>query len=240
MRAENFMSTLPSVLAEDENLAALAASVSEALGKRAEEITLAGIYTRISELPEPLLDILAHDFKVDWWDWSLTTEEKRKTLARAWYVYRHMATPAAIAAALTAVYADTVCEEWFEYGGERYHFRLSMTIPEEDIKSTKHDRVLALMRFYKNLRSVLDNILYTVETPMDTVLWADSHVGRGFMSTVLPEIGVKNTGAGTARILVESLETDENTAKVEVLNLQLEGDAVKVQVREIGSTPRNL
>ena len=35
------------------------------------------IYTRIDELPEWLLDILARDFAVDWYDRSYTLEEKK-------------------------------------------------------------------------------------------------------------------------------------------------------------------
>lgn len=188
MNADNFMLSLPAVLAEDENLNALARSISLTLESRIREIERINIYARIDELPEDLLDILAHDFKVDWWDYSLTLREKRETLKQSWYVHRHMATPSAVTAALSAIYSETECTEWFEYGGKPYHFRLAMTLPAEDILSTKHEKVLALLRFYKNLRSVLDYILYIVKTPIDYTLAVDSHVGRGMMSTVLPEI----------------------------------------------------
>lgn len=188
MNADNFMLSLPAVLAEDKNLNALARSISLTLESRIREIERINIYARIDELPEDLLDILAHDFKVDWWDYSLTLREKRETLKQSWYVHRHMATPSAVTAALSAIYSETECTEWFEYGGEPYHFRLAMTLPAEDILSTKHEKVLALLRFYKNLRSVLDYILYIVKTPIDYTLAVDSHVGHGMMSTVLPEI----------------------------------------------------
>lgn len=223
MHRENFISTLPSVLAEDENLAALAASVADALEERVREIELAGIYTRIDSLPEELLDILAYDFKVDWWDWALTLPEKRETLKRSWYVHRHMATPAAVTTALTAIYAETECMEWFEYGGEPYHFRLAMTIQAEDILSTKHEAVLALLRFYKNLRSVLDHILYIVSTPMEFVLPIGSHVGHGMMSTTLPEIPF-DYGFTDRAIPVPGQMTMTET----ILPAALEGEEVRV------------
>jgi phage tail P2-like protein len=188
MNADNFMLSLPAVLAEDENLNALARSISATLEARVKEIERINIYARIDELPEDLLDILAYDFKVDWWDYSLTLTEKRKTLKRSWYVHKHMATPSAVTAALSAIYSETECEEWYEYGGEPYHYRLEMTLPAEEIQSTKHEKVLALLRFYKNLRSVLDRILYIVKTPIQHTLPVDSHVGHGMMSTGLPEI----------------------------------------------------
>lgn len=45
---------------------------------RQDEIDSLRIYTRIDELPEWLLDILARDFAVDWYDRSYTLEEKEK------------------------------------------------------------------------------------------------------------------------------------------------------------------
>ena len=47
---------------------ALATSIADVLAARPEEIRKIQIYTLIDELPEELLDILAYDFKVDWWD----------------------------------------------------------------------------------------------------------------------------------------------------------------------------
>lgn len=185
---ENILDSLPAVLADDENTLALAEAVADALGTQNDEITKCSIYPRIDELDEDLLDILAYDFHVDWWDYSLTLEEKRRTLKDSWYVHKHMATPSAVATALSAIYSATRCEEWFDYGGRPYHFRLEMVLDAEDVGSTKHENVLALLRFYKNLRSVLDYILYVVETPIEHVLGIGSHVGNGYMETVLPEI----------------------------------------------------
>ena len=72
LTAENLLRALPEVLRNDESMAALAASVAQVLARRPEEIQRLAIYPRIDELPEELLDILAYDFKVDWWDADYT------------------------------------------------------------------------------------------------------------------------------------------------------------------------
>ena len=54
----NLLANLPPVLAADESMAALAASIAQALAKRPEEIRTLSIYSRIDELPEELLDDL--------------------------------------------------------------------------------------------------------------------------------------------------------------------------------------
>ncbi|NCE66053.1 phage tail protein I, partial [Pseudoflavonifractor sp. 524-17] len=59
---------------------ALAQAIAELLARRKEEIDRLLIYPAIDRLDEPLLDILARDFKVDWWDADYSVEEKRRTL----------------------------------------------------------------------------------------------------------------------------------------------------------------
>jgi len=63
--AENLLASLPRVLQEDKSMQALAAAVAEVLAGRSVEIDDLRIYSRIDELAEEMLDILAHDFKVD-------------------------------------------------------------------------------------------------------------------------------------------------------------------------------
>ena len=61
---ENLLASLPAVLANDDNMAALAAAVAEVLANRVDEIGRVDIYSQIDQLPNELLDILAYDFKV--------------------------------------------------------------------------------------------------------------------------------------------------------------------------------
>ena len=78
---ENMMAALPKALREDPSMVALADAIAGVLEARREEIDRLRIYPAIDRLDEQLLDILAHDFKVDWWDPEYSLEEKRRTLA---------------------------------------------------------------------------------------------------------------------------------------------------------------
>lgn len=160
LTAENLLRALPQVLRNDEGMAALAAAIAETLSGRVGEIENLRIYSRIDELPEDLLDILAYDFKVDWWDGDYTLEEKRKTLRDSWRVHRMLGTKAAVETAISAIYPDTKVTEWWEYGGEPYHFKLRLDATYENVDQEKHWRVMEKVEYYKNLRSVLDEIEY--------------------------------------------------------------------------------
>ena len=126
---ENLVATLPVALQKDPSVVALAGTIAELLAWRPEEIDRLRIYPAIDRLDERLLDILAHDFKVDWWDADYSLEEKRRTLKDSWRVHKILGTKAAVERAISAIYPHTQVLEWFEYGGEPYHFRCISTSP---------------------------------------------------------------------------------------------------------------
>lgn len=167
--AENLLRALPDVLQQDDNMRALAEAIAGQLVPCIADTDEPRIFPRIDELNETLLDTLAWDFKVDWWDYSYSLQEKRNTLRQSWYVHKHMGTPAAVMAALSAIYPNSKVEEWWAYGGEPYHFRLLIPVDASTLDASKHATVLSLVTFYKNLRSVLDSVEYSGSTSSLTV-----------------------------------------------------------------------
>ena len=160
LTAENMLHALPDVLKNDSGTAVLASCTAAALAERKAEIDSLILYARMDELPEPLLDLLAQDFKVDWWDGDYSLEEKRQTLRDSWHVHRTLGTKAAVETALSAIYPNTKVMEWWEYDGLPYHFRLSINVSSDETSSLKHQRVMARVELYKNLRSQLDEVEY--------------------------------------------------------------------------------
>ena len=157
---ENLVETLPLALRNDPSVVALAEALADVLVARLPEIDRLLIYPAIDTLDEPLLDILAYDYKVDWWDPEYTLEEKRRTLKDSWRVHKTLGTKAAVEMAVSAIYPNTQVVEWWEYGGEPYHFRLHINVSDDNIESDKQRRVLSRLDTYKNLRSHLDTINY--------------------------------------------------------------------------------
>lgn len=157
---ENLLLSFPTALRDNAVIAALGDVTAEALSQRPDEIDRLRIYTRLDELPEELLDILAYDFKVDWWNPDYTLEEKRRVLRDSWYVHRHMGTRAAVETALKAVYRDAVILEWFEYGGQPGYFRLWTNVTHEEFIPTLRREILRRMNYYKRLGAHLESAGY--------------------------------------------------------------------------------
>lgn len=187
LTAGNLMAALPEALRQDSSVLALAESVAGLLASRPEEIDRLRIYPAIDALPEDLLDILAYDFKVDWWDPEYSLDEKRWTLKTSWKVHKTLGTEAALEAAMSAVYPGTEVEEWFEYGGEPHHFRVFIRGEETAIGPGRLDEFKKAIVRVKRLSSWLDSIITsTAMEPAVVYMAADFH--ETYSKTVLPDL----------------------------------------------------
>ncbi len=160
LSVEALLSTLPDALRENRQAYAIAQIFASALAHFVDSLDALRIYPRIEELPEELLDLLAYDCKIDWWDADYSLDEKRRTLAGSWRVHRTLGTKSAVEEAISAIYPGTQVQEWYEYGGDPYHFKLLIDSTDALMGTQKYQRVVDRVSFYKNLRSVLDEVEY--------------------------------------------------------------------------------
>ena len=210
---ETLVATLPAALQKDPSAVALAEAMADLLARRPDEIEQLRIYPVIDRLDERLLDILAYDFKVDWWDADYSLEEKRRTLKDSWRVHKLLGTKAAVEMAISAIYPRTTVLEWWEYGGEPYHFRLDINITNDSIDSDKQRRVLERLEYYKSLRSHNDGVTYFVEAApaiakaVTTVaaMQETAHVPLTLPVPIIKPVAVARIGVVTG--LWESAET---------------------------------
>ncbi len=158
----DFTRSLPPVLKNDPTMLALARSIAEQLQAAAQQVKQNVIYARIDELDEQTLDILAYDLHVDWYDYSYPIDVKRRTIKDSVKVHRRLGTKYAVETALGAVFPGTRVEEWFEYGGDPYTFRVKIGAGD-GVTAQQQAAVLERVRFYKNLRSHLETISYQME-----------------------------------------------------------------------------
>lgn len=178
LTAENLLASFPVALGRDTRLYALASAAAEVLAARVEEIGSVSLYANIDRLPEELLDILANDYKVDWYDYNYSLEVKRALIKDCIRVHRKLGTPAAVNWVIQSVFGNGGIEEWFEYGGEPHHFRVFVSNDSTFTSMDAYEKFLRLLSSVKRLSSWLDGL--TVETDLGT---AAVHIG-GRMAVV--------------------------------------------------------
>ena len=205
--AENFMAQLPRVIDEDENLHALAYAISRALAAHLADLPLEEIYTRIDALPEALLDILAKDFKIDWYGFDYPIEIKREQIKTNYYVHRHLGTYGAVRRAISTIYPRSILEEWFEYGGNPYFFRIVIDVTNGQTADLSHDEIVRAVNLYKSLRSHLedDAIAYRSQTIIEVGQSAGYCVYTARVCGTYPEPAMQ----GLLLDLAMSLNTDK-------------------------------
>lgn len=172
---KSILAAFPYTLARDDDKRKLAESISDSIAQLMTDTDKAAIFTRIDDLDEPLLDILAADLKVDWYDYEGTIEEKRKTIRECIDVHRYKGTKYAVETALKGVYENVMVSEWFEYGGEPYHFKVTIYDSTNDVE--KRSRILDKIKCYKNLRSVLDDVVFMIGSSAEMPLKVGIKVG---------------------------------------------------------------
>lgn len=178
LTASNLLASLPQVLQDDESLAALAKSVAAVLEKRKDEIRSISIYPHIDELPEDLLDILAKDFKIDWWNPSYSLEKKRQLLKNSWYIHKILGTKEAVVTVLSDIYTDFKLQEWWEYGGNPGCFRVETSNYQEAFRNL--NVFFSTLDKVKRLSSHLENVNVNFEST--------NRIGVGIANQVFMEI----------------------------------------------------
>lgn len=152
----NFADHLPGALKQDPKIKAIAEALTKEALTVSREIENVLIYSRIDELPEALIDILAYDMHVDWYDYSFPLKVKRDTVKGSVKVHKKMGTAYATKTALEAVYPDSEIEEWFDYGGKPFYFRIRLngdSNPRINLKD-----IIEKVYMYKRLSAHLETI----------------------------------------------------------------------------------
>lgn len=201
----DFSEFLPGALRHDPKMIALARALTEQLLTVSGSMDNVLIYSRFEELPEDLVDILAYDMHVDWYDYSYPLQVKRDLVKNSVKVHKKMGTKYAMETALGSIWPKSEVEEWFNYEGEPHHFRVVCDVTEDRITASLAQLVKAI-RMYKRLSSHLDGIVYQtridciIQTHADYVVYKTPVTGRLNTGTY-PNRNIKGGMAGAAIIV---------------------------------------
>ncbi|MCP4020941.1 MAG: phage tail protein I [Desulfobacteraceae bacterium] len=178
----NIQDLLPSSIAGDETIQAAATAINDDLNQISNETRLILILARIDELEEPLLTHLAYQLRVEFWDDDLTVEEKRNLIRDSIAWHKIKGTPAAIEKISKMVFGNAELNEWFEYGGEQYKFKVKTSEVITDL--SQYDKLDRLVEIAKNERSFFEAVTVTSSNEGD--LFAGGIIRQAHKITILP------------------------------------------------------
>lgn len=165
LQSTSLLDILPQNLLADAQIYAAARALDDELQKVTAATRDALILPRIDELSEEVIDLLAWQWSVDFYDELKSLAGKRNAVKQSIAMHRIKGTRRAVELALHMVYTSGEVSEWFEYGGQPYYFRVRFIEPE-NIRTEDVDRVIRIINTVKNTRSWLESIGFTRHVPM--------------------------------------------------------------------------
>ena len=151
----NYQDIFPENLKKYKNLRTLSKKFEDIFKKYiiSNIDNLAFIYN-LDLLDDRTLDEVAYYFNIDDYNSGLDREIKIKLIKSAYWIHSKKGTKEAVISQLKNLNYEIKIEEWFEYGGRPFTFRLITGNESKDKNWLKN--VLSLIEEYKNVRSILE------------------------------------------------------------------------------------
>ncbi|USG67456.1 phage tail protein I [Brevibacillus ruminantium] len=173
---------LPESLKKDRGVQALAEAITPEIQTISRAIAETVLLPRLDELPEDVVDLLAWQRHIDFYDTTLPLEKKRELVRYAGEAHKRKGTPWAVDQVVSAAFDDSVVSEWFEYGGEPYYFKVMTT--DRITSEKKLAELIRAIHSVKNKRSRLESIAVRRDNRLE--LFIGGAVATMKISTIKP------------------------------------------------------
>lgn len=161
---------------QDPTTKAMSAAVTPELNKVSGQINKCLITSRINELSEDVLDELAFEYHVDWYDYTASIEVKRALIKNSDKVHMYLGTDWAVEQVVQDYFGDGKVENWYEYdGGEPGHFRIVTN--NAAVTGDAVQKLITVLRKVKRKSAWLDEIIVVQNTPMNIRYGFAVHIG---------------------------------------------------------------
>ena len=162
MAEYGLMDIMPENLLADNNIRNIVEVIDERLKDSYKQTAYPAIISRIDELDSDILDSLAWQYNVDFYDPAINVENKRKLIRESIAWHRLKGTSAAVNQLVSAIFGPSSVQEWYEYGGEPYHFRITSSGFDPAGKTQKLFAHEMIFRFYseRDFELILLLLLY--------------------------------------------------------------------------------
>ncbi len=153
---------LPDIIGKEPWAQAMAYAVKNQMNQLLTYADGVKIFANVDALPGHILDIMAIELRLPYYDQSYATEVKRELINGALPYWSTTGTVESLSRILSSIFGDAEIEEWFEYSGEPGYFRIITANPQitgetlRKFEETAHN--------VKRLTAWLDGVL--VELPL--------------------------------------------------------------------------
>lgn len=157
IKTANYISTFPENLKRYKNLVSFSKIIEETLKKNIiNKIEYLAIFFNLEGQENKVLDEIAWYFNIVNYRTDFSREIKINLIKTALYIHSKKGTRETVELELKNLGYDLNLEEWFEYNGKPFTYRLITHFENKDVNWIK--KIINLMEENKNVRSVLEAI----------------------------------------------------------------------------------
>ena len=157
MMKTKIIDMIPSNLRNDITIQAICKVLQPYLEENIKLTRLLLLYENIDIFPEEIVNHLAYQMHVDFYEEDLSLDTKRMLVKNSIRYHKYKGTPWAVEDLLSNIFSESWIEEWFEYEGAPYFFKVFTT-----------DRVGSLKRY--------EDFFKTLFTAKNTRSWLEKFV----------------------------------------------------------------
>jgi len=153
----------PSSIAGDKNVQEISVTADTFLHDIFTKTNCILLLPNLDTLPEEVVDSLAWQYHVDFYESNMSLTKKRSMVREAIYWHLIKGTPAAVEKVVASVFQTAEVQENWEYGGSPYYFRVADIL--EPLDADTIDRLVSAINSAKNTRSWLEEIQFRRDIP---------------------------------------------------------------------------
>jgi phage tail P2-like protein len=166
----SILGLMPQNLAADKNIKMAAEAFDGVLRDIIKKIPDVGMIPNLALnkiVNETLIDLLAWQFHVDFYEPGLPFKIKRELVLKSLDWHYRKGTPSVVEEIVSTVFTRAKIEEWYEYGGRPYGFRIATEEQKPDAETMK--KLIRAINSVKNTRSFLDDFTHLLDFIEDPV-----------------------------------------------------------------------
>lgn len=156
---------LPAFMREDKNFQGMIYALEKELKRINECNNLIKLYINIDNIDEHILDELAWQFNVPEYDVQYSVDIKRSIIKDCLSIHHRRGTVSAVKEVAEKIFGNAEIQEWFDYGGQPFHFKVSTTNISSDDEMIA--RFIKTVQETQNVRSHLDEVTIEVINSLD-------------------------------------------------------------------------
>lgn len=232
------LQVMPEVFRGDAELQAASYALQKTMGMLMEKVDRCSVYARIDLLPEAVVDLLAEELRAQYYDVSLPVEDKREAVRRALPWHRRAGTVSTVRELCEFRYGRSIVQEWFDYGGRPFTFRLEMLGEERLLDCGEVESFIRAVKAVKNTRSLLEALVFhrkmssTVHSGVVSLSWMRQAVVDFYVEESVEELVSHSAGEACAAFQ-KQVVVDFGTVEVDVVQDVMSGMVLAVDRIEV-------